>query len=323
MTDHPWTQMGRPSEGLTLRRIDPLHPANFFWARDAHGRCALVLQVVGSATVDEARPRLNGIDIVEMAQTDDQHAFILTLRREEDVELFHRLCEDIVEVSRHLDGDRAFLAATIRRAWKWHSLLRGAGRARLGPEEQQGLIGELLFLESLAGTISPKPALEAWRGPLDEPKDFVFGTRAVEVKARHAGKAAIKISSEHQLQQVIDQRLFLLVHALTPTSAEAGQAFTLDTLVARVRDALVAKDPSSEEGFEARLLAAGYSAEHDYGDRWWAWTSSSAFEVRDGFPCIDAAGLASGVASVSYWIGLDACTAFETPEAALLEMEQD
>lgn len=311
MQSDPWADIGRAGGSLTLRRVDPLHPADFFWARDADGSCALVLIVSDGTTVDEPRPVLNGIRIIEAPDQDGKNAFVLVLKREEDRELFRHLCDDIVDACRSKAGDQAFLASTIRRAWKWHSLLRGGANQRLGPQEQQGLIGELLFLERLVNHLTPKAAIEAWRGPLDEPKDFVFSDRAVEVKARHVGKDAVKISSEHQLQVIDGQQLSLAVVALSPSIAEAPGGISLDSLVQRVREAVITLDPSADEGFDARLLSAGYSTEQDYSDTWWLPVATSAYAVGEGFPRIEATGLPEGVSLVTYWLRLDLCAPFE------------
>lgn len=317
----PWMDIGSASGSLTLRRVDASHPADFFWARDHKGRCALVLVVAEGTSVDEARPTLNGIEIIEAPDQDKKHAFVLVLKREEDRDLFRRLCDDLVDVCRTKQGDQAVLSATIRRAWKWHSLLRGGSSQRLGPEEQQGLIGELLFLERLIDHLHPKGAVEAWRGPLDEPKDFTFGSRAVEVKARHAGKDAVKISSENQLQIVPGQALSLLVLALMPSVQEATDSLSLDGMVARVREKLNASDPSAEEGFEARLLGAGYTTDHDYSDTWWIEIASNAYAVGEAFPRIEATGLPPGLNSVTYWLRLDQCAPFEHPVDELFVIE--
>ncbi|MBU4136429.1 MAG: PD-(D/E)XK motif protein [Alphaproteobacteria bacterium] len=311
MKTDPWTEIGLSGGGFNLRRVDPSHPANYFWARDADGRCALVLVLETGVTVDEPRPRLNGIEIIEAPDQDGKHAFVLVLKREEDRELFRHLCHDIVDACRSKVGDQAFLASTLRRAWKWHSLLRGGANQRLSPQEQQGLIGELLFLERLIRHLTPKAAIEAWRGPLDEPKDFVFSNRAVEVKARHVSKDAVKISSEHQLQVIQGQQLALAVVALSPSVAHAPEGISLDSLVQRVRGAVIASDPSADEGFDARLLSAGYSTDHDYSDTWWLPVATSAYAVGEGFPRIEATGLPEGVSLVTYWLRLDLCAPFE------------
>lgn len=321
MRPDPWADIGRAGGSLTLRRVDATHPADFFWARDAEGRCALVLVVAVGVVVNEARPTLNGIEIIEAPDQDGKHAFVLVLKREEDRELFRHLCDDIVEACRSKVGDQAVLSSTIRRAWKWHSLLRGGPSQRLSPEEQQGLIGELLFLERLVDHLKPKAAIEAWRGPLDEPKDFAFSDRAVEVKARHVGKDAVKISSEHQLQVVEGQKLSLTVVALSPSTGEAGESISLDSLVQRLRDKMAALDPSADEGFDARLLSAGYSPDHDYSDTWWLPVATSAYAVGEGFPRIEAASLPEGLNLVTYWLRLDRCAPFEHPYEDLFQSE--
>lgn len=313
MQADPWAEIGKAGGSFTLRRVDASHPADFFWGRDGDGSCALVLVVDADTRVEEARPVLNGIKILEAPDQDGKNAFVLVLKRDEDRELFRHLCEDIVAASRDKIGDQAFLASTIRRAWKWHSLLRGGANQRLGPQEQQGLIGELLFLERLIKHLTPKAAIEAWRGPLDEPKDFAFLDRAVEVKARHVSKDAVKISSEHQLQIIEGQQLSLAVVALSPSVADAPGGISLDSLVQRVREAVIAFDPSADEGFDARLISAGYSTDYDYSDTWWVPVTTSAYAVGDGFPRIEATSLPEGVSLVTYWLRLDLCAPFEHP----------
>lgn len=321
MRPDPWAKIGRGSGSFTLRRVDATHPADFFWARDAEGRCALVLVVAVGVVVGEARPTLNGIEIIEAPDQDGKHAFVLVLKREEDRELFRHLCDDIVNACRSKLGDQAVLSSTIRRAWKWHSLLRGGPNQRLSPEEQQGLIGELLFLERLVDHLKPKAAIKAWRGPLDEPKDFVFSDRAVEVKARHIGKDTVKISSEHQLQVVEGQMLSLAVVALSPSTEKAGESISLNSLVQRLRDKMVALAPSADEEFDARLLSAGYSPDHDYSDTWWLPVATRAYAVSEGFPRIEAASLPEGLNLVTYWLRLDRCAPFEHPYEDLFQSE--
>jgi hypothetical protein len=312
MRPDPWADIGFSADSLTVRRVDPTHPADFYWGRDAEGRRALVLTTAASVSVKDPRPVLNGIEIIEAPQHDGKNAFILVLRREEDADLFRHLCDDIVEACRGRAGDQAYLAATIQRAWKWHSLLRGGGNRRLGPEEQRGLIGELLFLEWLTGRLAPKASIEAWRGPLDEPKDFVFNGHAVEVKARHIGKNSVKVSSEHQLQIVQGQELSLAVFALSPASDETPDSFTLDSLVSRLGEAITVGDPSAEDAFESRLLSAGYSREDNYADAWWVNASVVVYAVKNEFPRIQASDLSYGIAAVTYWLELDRCAPFES-----------
>lgn len=317
MSPDPWAEIGRAGGGFSLRRVDPGHPANFYWGKDNEGRCALVLSIESSVRVNEARPVLNGIRIIEAPDQDGKNAFVLLLKNSEDRELFRQLCEDIVETCRDRSGDHAFLASAIRRAWKWHSLLRGGARNRLGPEEQQGLVGELLFLERLVTETAPRAAVEAWRGPLDEPKDFVFGGRAVEVKARHLGKEAVKISSETQLQVLEGQELYLAVFGLSPATSDTPEAVCLTSTVERVRQVLITTDPSVEEALEARLLSAGYAAEETYDDLWWSPVSLTAFAVEEDFPRIESTALPPGVGTVTYWLSLDRCSRFERPLSSI------
>jgi hypothetical protein len=107
------------------------------------------------------------------------------------------------------------------------------------------------------------------------------------------------------------QQLSLAVLALSPSVAGAPEGISLDSLVQRVRGAVIASDPSADEGFDARLISAGYSTDHDYSDTWWVPVATNAYGVGEGFPRIEATGLPEGVSVVTYWLRLDLCAPFE------------
>lgn len=314
----PWADIARPVSGYTARRIDPTHPGHLFWARDADGRAALLLRYDASAATADPRPALHGVDILEPPENEGLGTLVLVLKSHEDLEIFLQLCRDIIETTRSCGGDAAVLSSVILRTWKWHRLLRGSADPRLGPEEQQGLIGELLVAERLLASYAATAVMSFWRGPLDEPKDFVLEDRAIEVKARHLTKEMVRISSEEQLQLNPGQALFLVVSSLSPADPATPGAFTLDELVDRLGARLKAH-PSAAVVFESRLKDARYSGDHDYSDAWWAEIGLSAYEVTPHFPRIEATQLAPGVSGVRYDLMLEACDSYATPLEPVLE----
>ena len=179
----PWEQISKPIESrYSGRRSDATHPYDFFWARDLEGRCLLVFEYSDEVNIRDRRPRLKEIRIIEPRIEGEPARFILELTRNENREIFHQLCLDIIESTRECADQKSALATLIRRAWRWHGMLKGGQDERLSPEAQKGLIGELRVLElALLPKFSASDVFEFWRGPEDAPKDFSIGNIAIEM----------------------------------------------------------------------------------------------------------------------------------------------
>ena len=74
-------------------------------------------------------------------------AFKLLDSNQQDI--FQTLCLDIIASSMQAASESEAISAALMRTWRWRHLLRGGESALLSPEEQKGLIGELLALERL------------------------------------------------------------------------------------------------------------------------------------------------------------------------------
>jgi hypothetical protein len=205
----------------------------------------------------------------------------------------------------------------VARTWKWHALLKNEADPRLSLEEQQGLVGELLFLEMLLGRTDPAAAIGYWRGPLGAPKDFLVNGSAAELKCRQGGRPYVKISSEHQLDRDGLTALFLVVVELTPASEQVDGAFTLDDLVTRLRSLVDHVSPRQTAQFNGLLATAGFLDQHNYSDRWWLQIGLRVFEVGEGFPCVVPTMLPSGITETRYHLDLGACASFSTDEDRL------
>ncbi|WP_262269586.1 PD-(D/E)XK motif protein [Microvirga yunnanensis] len=309
---NPWADIRKPSTSADLpaRRVDPGHPGSFFWARDHEGRCMLLLQYGAGVTANEQRPKLKGIDVRESEGPSGTRRLLLTLKNDHDRDLFEDLCNNIVRATRECADEQAILSTTIQRAWRWHSLLR-SGSDRLSEEAQQGLAGELLFLLRLFDHHPVATAIEFWRGPLGEPKDFLIGSTAVEIKTKRGGRNEVTISSEDQLEEVQGQDLVLCISSLSPSSPSGENAFTLSGLVAEVRSRVEAQHNGAIETFETRLSGAGYLDEHDYTDRTWIVLDTIAYHIGTGFPRLVPASVPAGIRNVRYTLDLSACVSFQ------------
>ena len=304
----PWLTINKPS-GATVnaKRADKNHPFDFFWAMDLDGHCLLIYEYDKALKLGEKKPRLEGVSIIDfLPDGGDKKRLILSLRQSEHREIFYRLCTDVLEATEQCKDPASALHVMIRRTWRWHQLLRGERDGRLSPEAQKGLIGELEYLTKMVlPNFSPSESMSFWEGPAGLPKDFVIGETCIEVKARRgAARPFVSISSEHQLDLVGFQDLYLYVVDLSSAAVSDEESFNLNDYVDRTWQLIHARDPGACEIFETKLLEVGYQKEDDYTDRYWVRLGSQAYQVQGDFPRIVDANLSSGITDVSYKIDL-------------------
>jgi hypothetical protein len=315
MSNDPWLNLATPtsSSAASALRVDASIPWNLFWARDTDGRCLLLLRHAADVSPVGDMARFKGLEVVTRKDGASTSILYLRLLDSKSQDLFEGLCRDIVECVREAATEADAVQALIRQTWRWHRLLSGGGSDRLSREEQQGLIGELLFLEThLLGHISAADAVRAWRGPLGAPKDFELGTCCVEVKARRGGAIpAVRISTEHQLDDSGLAALFLSVRSIQLAPADAEHAASLTEVVEQVQHRINTEDGKAEQRFEELLLAVGYRSEDDYAAEKWTVGAEKVFRVKEGFPRITSTTGGPGVSKVHYEVSLPECAPFQ------------
>lgn len=289
-----------------MRRVSAAGKFDFFWGVVEKNKPALVMRLSENSETGSELPALKNLD-VRMRQLDGK-MLVLSLMDEGQRGLFYTLCLDIVEAGEGADDEASALERVIRRMRRWHLLLKGGSTNSLSVEAQRGLVGELAFLRELTGRIGPDAAIESWKGPEGASKDFEFPDLCVEIKSRRgAAKPYVSISSEDQLADVADARLFLRVYDVD--SAIIPDGLRLEEHVAETRQAFT-ENIEALDRLEILLDAAGFDPAFDYGARRWVVGRSRTFEVKDGFPRL-ASPLPAGVARVRYDLALDACSPFE------------
>lgn len=323
MTRDPWSELEPPNSELALRgrRVDSAGKWGFFWARLIDGSCALALRVEGVIPTDLRLPSFRGM-AGEFFSGSNNRWLVFRLTDWTYREIFYSLCMNIVAAASRAETEPQAVAAAVGRTWSWHHLVRGGRDARLTEEEQKGLIGEIVFVESyLLKALPPAKAIAAWVGPLNAPKDFEIGRTCIEVKARRAGAAPfVAISSAEQLDDSgIDTLLLLVVELDADRAGEQVDPLNLTTVVERLRLRIAASAPDVLMLLEERFAAAGYSDAHDYSDCPWLIGSQHVFEVREGFPRLVPRGIHPAVNRVRYRVGLAALEEFRVDATTLSE----
>ena len=313
MTNDPWSGISRPrGSGVSARRVDPDHLFNFFWALSHEGHCLLIMEYASAVSVNDRRPKLGEIRIVETRNDGETARFILELTKGENREIFQQLCTDIIDSARSCADEKSALSTVIRRTWRWHGMLKGGRDERLGPEKQKGLIGELRVLElSLLPRFTPSDALSFWHGPEGTPKDFSIGNVSIEAKAkRGSSKPFVKISSEDQLDNSTVDSLYLAVTYVDEAASDIDGATTLSDYIRELAEIIESADAGSLGYFEARLDEAGYSFAHDYSDSFWIVGETVWYRVDDDFPKVSRDNLSDAIDKVEYNVDIATCDAW-------------
>ena len=323
-TENPWREIEPPSlaDAVNARRVDAKLPWNFFWARGADRGVFLTLGHAAESAPSTPMPKLRDIEVT-LSPPDEANTRILALKLRDpgQQDIFHTLCRDIISVAARAESEAEAVSVALMRTWRWHHLLRGGGGTLLSPEEQKGLIGELLVLERvLLPHMEASAAVTAWRGPLGSPKDFEIGRVAIEVKARRGGATpSVAITSEDQLDESGVDSLFLYVVELDEAPEDATDGLTMRGVVDRVREHLYLLDPGAAGLFETLVSAAGVRPEDDYSNFHWLEGPSRLYLVTGEFPRIAPSEVRSGVAHVRYTISLGDCEPFVASATALAQ----
>lgn len=307
LNDTPWS--GLEAGKVDTRRVAAAARWNWFWAVMPRADVALVLQLTSLPKPAPDLPKLRNLEIRFQTLPGGPILYI-RLKDNAQLELFETLCRDVVAAGELAETEADALERTIGRTFRWHYLLRGGKPDVLSEEAQKGLIGEIAVLKLLIATVGAKQALVAWTGPSGAPKDFELNADCVEVKARRgASQPFVKITSEHQLADVPERRLWLGVLAVDKVQAPHGQ--TLTERVDEVTELLEQTEPSAIMDWDLHLADAGYDAMHDYSAWRWIVSLPEFHAVTEEFPRI-AAPVPLGLAGVTYSLALSACAPFRT-----------
>lgn len=308
MRDDPWRELAAPasSSAISARRVDAANPWHLYWALDHDGRCLLVLRHAPDAAPRQRLPKLREIEVRCERLPDGPPVLVLRLLDTGLRDVFLRLCMDIADATNRCRTEAEAVDAAVGRTWRWHHLLRGGAGGRLRPEEQKGLIGELLVLEHhLLPAVGAAAAVAAWRGPVGAAKDFVHASVGVESKARASADATlVPISSEVQLADEGLAHVFLHVCSLDAATPGDPETFTLTDVVARVRAAFEGAGETVHGRFEALLAAAGFRPEDDYSDSAWTGGERSIHRVAGNFPRLTPECMPDAIANVRYMLAL-------------------
>lgn len=219
---------------------------------------------------------------------------------QEDV--FISMASDIIEYSKNEITHRGALNKVLHRYTQWLKLLEHKRNTLLSPNEQKGLIAELLFLRDVIKSgIKPSDALAGWVGPEGADQDFVYDDGWHEIKSTGISSDSILISSIEQLDASAPGEL--VVYRIDKCAPAQSGSITLHSTVRSICE-MIADMPSVISGFLSKLASAGYIDLQEYDNSYFVVSSKQHYEVNDTFPKIRRADLPQEITGAEYRISL-------------------
>ncbi len=233
-------------------------------------------------------------------------------------ETFSSLCINLINVVKEMPSEKEMIKAVINQLEKWRNLFDKKRAGGMSNDQQQGLYGELHFLQKfLSKKITiPRIVLDYWVGVEAAIRDFQGNEWAVEVKTTSTSNPQkITINGERQLDESLLSDLFLY-HCSVEVSKSNGEA--LSSKVEKLRS-ILGEDISALSLFNEKILQAGYYDEEAelYANRCYKIRDEHFYHVKNDFPRIKEGELRNGVNEVKYSIILDMCDSYCIPENQL------
>lgn len=234
-------------------------------------------------------------------------------------DVFYVLCENLIQSVINLPSEKERISTVINQLEKWKSMFDKIHSEGLTPAQQQGLFGELHFLEKFFSCcdVTPIDVLRTWVGVDAYMRDFQGTNWAVEVKTSATNNPqSVKINGERQLDETLIDTLYLY-HCSVEISKNNGQS--LPQKITKIRERLN-NDIIALNNFNAKLFEVGYidRQEHLYYDRCYQIRSENFYQINDDFPRIKENELRKGVGNVKYSIVLQMCNEFLVSENQVL-----
>jgi hypothetical protein len=293
-----WNQLIRHSNGYV--RIDADHPLEWHIGYEGINQRSLLL-VTANEPIDVESSKSILVSFAKRA--DGKWALVFKLIREEQEEVYIKLCYDLIESSRGQIDTQNGIEYVLNRYTKWFKLLELQRNGLLSELERRGLLGEICFLQQIIEKEDPLRAVSSWIGPEGADQDFVDESGWHEVKAPGIGSKTVSISSLEQLDAELPGELILFL--IDKTAPNETNAFTLSRKVSELRE-MVQSNIQALDLVNQKLLQYGYMDMADYEKQWYRLGGTLRYRVDEQFPRLIKSNVRSQIAAASYQLSIQA-----------------
>ena len=232
-------------------------------------------------------------------------------------DVFSILCEDLIITVSKLVSEISIIKSVLNQLEKWKSLFDRYNSIGLTPAEQQGLFGELNFLQKyLSYDFDQTSILNSWVGVDNALRDFQNNDWALEVKTTAGNNhQKVSISSERQLDETLLENLYLY-HLSVEVSKGNGE--NLNNKILSIRQ-IFETNAITLNIFNAKLLEVGYFDKHAeiYKERCYQIRQENFYKIEKDFPRIKENEIRYGVGDVKYSVILSQCKEYLVTESTI------
>ncbi|MBL0281330.1 MAG: PD-(D/E)XK motif protein [Bacteroidetes bacterium] len=310
----------KPTGDIIIKtRIDEIQHLNCFAATNhITGQHLYIMSVSKNITMPELKNyHFKGVQIFTIEAENNIELNIYLLDNDLK-DIFSLFIQNILEEIKKSVTENEALITTLNVVSKWKKLFDKINFSGLTLEQQKGLIGELLFLNTLLNNEKPiANAINTWTGAEQDfdSKDFTLGTVGVEVKFTASKQPRIKVSNERQLDAENLSELFLILYS---TEAVKDNGISLNSIVEQTRQKISTED--ERYVFNAKLQLNGYFDEDiDNYERMYSLKRMYVFKVTSDFPKIVKGQLPLGIYDTSYSIEISAVENFIVEPESIFE----
>lgn len=195
--------------------------------------------------------------------------------------IFFMFCNDITSSIQNLENEVKELNTIKERFSIWKIMFKKV-RSSLSSEKEQGLFGELYFLDKY---MIPKYGVEnsvnSWTGPLSYNKDFSIDNTWYEIKTTSVNSTCVKISSLLQLSSDIPGNLSIIKIEKMSEEYNNGICSISDIFYKILKQI---NDCELQEKFVSKVLEYGFNPETDFQKNKYAVSNITIYKVDNDFP---------------------------------------
>jgi hypothetical protein len=313
-----WASIEQSNETGLLKRLYTNDSELYIYAvfQNPERHCGIALSFDKSIRIDVS-PFSNLRDL-QITLTHDNsfinnNLLVIRLLHYQNRDVFAVMCENMIQSVLSLRSEKQVVRTIINQLEKWQALFEKLKGEGLTPSEQQGLYGELHFLQKFIAKQEAVAALNLWVGTNREVRDFQYNDWAIEVKTTAGNNhQKVNISSERQLDETLLENLFLF-HLSVEAAKKNGES--LNAKVNAIRETLQ-DNVSALNLFNNKLLEVGYFEKHTYlyEEKCYQVRDENYYKIDGDFPRIKEKEIRNGVGDVKYSIILSQCNEYLVSE---------
>lgn len=304
--DSAWTSI-IPQKGKNIvRRVDPVHPVDFFIGYDE--TCAMQLLLLADELPD-LPPSSQQVLVRANPRKDGKYAVCFSLVNQSLKDTFISLCWDIVASTYGAETQKAGVESAVNRFAKWLVLMAKGRNSKLSDAVVRGMVGELAVLRDICIPKYGSPhSITGWIGALHADRDFEYEDDWFEVKSVSISRETVSISSFDQLD--IDRLGTLVLVRVEKTAESDENAISLNSLVRDIEE-LLGEDRDALSTFRIRLVLNGYDKSDEKAEEKFHLYGYEKFRVYDDFPRIRKSKLTNEIQNGEYTLSIASLSAWQ------------